>query len=219
MVEWGTPLRDYSQSPLDLLQEAARCHQSVELDYESRSRAERSRRIVDPYRIEAREGQYWELHGWCHRRQAVRTFALDQVRNVRQTGAKFELRSLEWAAFLETRGVVSGLRGEEPVPVDVLFIPPVAAYARTRQWPDGLFLAIDADGSVRLSGTAAGVSGLVPELLRWRRYCQVLGGPALRAAMTEEVHALAALYPAGLPDSSLISAVSDSASAVASEDL
>ena len=196
VVEWGTPRRDYSQSPFDLLEEAARCRRTVELDYDSRSRAERTWRTVDPYRLEAREGQFWELHGWCHRRQAVRTFALDQVCGVRQAGASFELRLPEWTTFLETRGVIGGLRGEEPVPVDVLFVPPVAAYARTQQWPDGLFLAPDANGAVRLSGTAAGVSGLVPELLRWRRYCQVLGGPALRAAMTEEVHALAALYPA-----------------------
>lgn len=202
VVEWGTPLRDYSQSPLDLLQEAARSRRTVELDYDSRSRAERTWRTVDPYRLEAREGQFWELHGWCHRRQAVRTFALDQVRGARQTDTPFELRSPEWTAFLETRGVIGGLRGEEPISVDVLFAPPVAAYARTRQWPNGLFLAPDADGAVRLSGTAAGTSGLVPELLRWRRYCQVLGGPALRAAMTEEVYALVALYPQEPPEKS-----------------
>ena len=196
VIGWGTPTRDYSHSPLGLLQDAARTHRTVELDYESRSQGERVWRSVDPYRAEARDGLFWELHGWCHRRQAIRTFALDQVRGVRVTGLAFTLRRPEWATFLETRGVVGGLRGEEPVPVDVLFVPPVAAYARTRQWPAGLTLTTDSpEGAVRLCGTAAGVSGLVPELLRWRRYCQVLGGPSLRAAMAEEVHAMAALYP------------------------
>lgn len=196
VVGWGTPTRDYSQSPLDLLQDAARTHRTVELDYESRSQAERSWRLVNPYRVEARDGLFWELHGWCHRRLAVRTFALDQVYGVRETGAGFTLRLPEWNAFLETRGVVGGLRGEAPTAVEVLFVPPVAVYARTQQWPAGLTLTPDADGAVRLSGTAAGVSGLVPELLRWRRYCHVLGGPVLQAAMAEEVHAMAALYPA-----------------------
>ncbi len=196
VVGWGTPIRDYSHSPLDILQEAARVKRTVELDYDSRSGAGRAWRSIDPYRVEARDGLFWELHGWCHRRRAVRTFALDQVRGVQETAAGFALRLPEWTAFLETRGVIGGLRGEDPVPVDVLFVPPVAAYARTRHWPSGLLLTPEADGTVRLSGTAAGVSGLVPELLRWRRFCHVLGGPALRAAMTEEVQALAALYPA-----------------------
>ena len=195
VVGWGTPTRDYSQSPLDFLQDAARARRTVELDYDSRSGSGRSFRAVDPYRVEARDGRFWELHGWCHRHQAIRTFALDQVRGVRGTDFPFSLRSKEWSAFLETRGVIGGLRGEDPIAVDVLFVPPVAAYARTHQWPVGLSLTPEADGAVRLSGTAAGVSGLVPELLRWRRFCHVLGGPALQAAMAEEVHAMAALYP------------------------
>ncbi len=202
VVGWGTPTRDYSQSPLDLLEDAARTRRTVELDYDSRSGAGRAWRTLDPYRVEARDGRFWELHGWCHRHQAIRTFALDQVRGVRGTETPFFLHSQEWAAFLETRGVIGGLRGEVPIAVDVLFVPPVAAYARTYQWPAGLSLtpedtgAVEENGAVRLSGTAAGVSGLVPELLRWRRFCHVLGGPALRAAMGEEVHAMAALYPA-----------------------
>ena len=194
VVTWGTPLRDYSAAPLGELQEAARRHQSVEIDYESRSRSERFWRRVDPYVVEARAGQFWEFHGWCHRNKAIRTFALDQVFGMREIGAAFAVHEPEWAAFSAARGVIGGIRGEESVPVEVVFVPPVAVYARTRQWPAGLVLTPAADGAVRLSGTAAGVSGLVPELLRWRRYCHVLGGPALRTAMTEEVHALAALY-------------------------
>ncbi len=195
VVGWGTPTRDYSQSPLDFLQDAARARRTVEIDYDSRSGAGRAWRTLDPYRVEARDGRFWELHGWCHRHQAIRTFALDQVRGVRRTDTSFSLHSKEWDAFLETRGVIGGLRGEAPTPVDVLFIPPVAAYARTHQWPAGLITS-EENGAVRLSGISAGVSGLVPELLRWRRFCHVLGGPALRAAMAEEVHAMAALYPA-----------------------
>ena len=193
---WGTPSRDYSQSPLDLLEDAARTQCSVELDYNSRSGAGRAWRTVDPYRVEARDGCFWEMHGWCHSRQAIRTFALDQIRAVRGSDILFSLRDAEWAAFLGTRGVVGGLRGEAPIAVDVLFVPPVAVYACAHQWPDGLVLTLEENGAVRLSGTAAGVSGLVPELLRWRRFCHVLGSPALRTAMAEEVHAMAALYPA-----------------------
>jgi hypothetical protein len=38
-----------------------------------------------------------------------------------------------------------------------------------------------------------GVVEMMPEILRWRRHAEVIGGPELRARITEEVEALAAL--------------------------
>ena len=81
---------------------------TVEIDYRSRSRGEQSWRRVDPYAVAAREGQYWELHGWCHRNQEIRTFALDQVRGMRLTEERFALRGEEWRAFAGAKGVIGG---------------------------------------------------------------------------------------------------------------
>lgn len=190
----GRPVRDYSRAPLSELIVAAREHQTVVVDYRSRSRADRAWRLVDPYAVAAREGQYWELHGWCHRNQAIRTFALDQIFGMRPTGTSFCLREAEWEAFAGAKGIIGGLRGGVAVAVDVLFLPPVAEYARNHQWPDGLTLTMLADGTARLSGEVQGVDGMIPELLRWRRFCRVEGGLQLRARMVEEVRAIVALY-------------------------
>jgi len=70
----GKPVRDYSHAPLSLLAQAVQAQDTVELDYFSRSAGQRTWRRVDPYVVEAREGVFWELHGWCHSRQALRTF-------------------------------------------------------------------------------------------------------------------------------------------------
>jgi predicted DNA-binding transcriptional regulator YafY len=192
-VQWGAPVRDYSAAPLAALQEAMGEGEAVELDYVSRSRGERSWRRVDPYAVEAREGRFWELHGWCHRNGAIRTFALDQVRGLRGIGAYFAVREAEWAEFRSARGVVGGIRGEG-VPVEVVFVPPVAVYAQDQRWPSGLSVTLESGGCVRLTGMVSSVSGLVPELLRWRRFCHVKGGIELRMRMAEEVRAMAALY-------------------------
>jgi len=195
VVQWGTPARHYEAAPLLALQEAVQRGETVELDYVSRSRGERSWRRVDPYGVEARRGQFWELHGWCHRNGAIRTFALDQVRGLRKTESGFWVREEEWMSFQSAQGVIGGIRGEEVgVPVDVMFMPPVAAYARDQRWAEGLSVKEEPSGNVRLAGTVNGMSGLVAELLRWRRYCVVEGGAALRAQMAEEVQAMAALY-------------------------
>lgn len=194
VLQPGRSPRDYSRAPVSELIAAAGAGQSVELDYHSRSRGERSWRRVDPYVVEARAGQFWELHGWCHRNAGVRTFALDQVFGMREAGEGFTVREAEWGAFAAAKGIVGGLRGGAAVAVDVVFLPPVAAYARDHRWPDGLRLERRGDGTAWLTGEAQGTDGLVAELLRWRRHCRVDGGPELRARMVEEVQALAGLY-------------------------
>ena len=186
--------RDYSRAPLRELMSAATARQAMEVDYQSRSGHERSWRRVDPYVIEARAGRFWELHGWCHRNAAIRTFALDQVFGTRLVGERFTVREAEWNAFAASQGVVGGVRGGLAVSVDVVFLPPVAPYARDHSWPEGLSLEMQEDGMAMLTGVAQGTDGLIAELLRWRRFCRVDGGPELRAQMTEEVRAMAALY-------------------------
>ena len=194
VVRSGQPARDYARAPIQELVSAATARQSVEVDYQSRSGRERSWRRVDPYVVEARAGQFWEVHGWCHRNGAIRTFALDQVLGIREAGESFTVREAEWSAFATSQGVVGGVRGGVPVAVEVLFLPPVAAYARDHAWPEGLVLKMQGDGTARLTGMAQGVDGLIAELLRWRRHCRIDGGPELRARMAEEVRAMAALY-------------------------
>lgn len=187
--------RDYSQAPVAALLDAARSRRSVEIDYQSRSRGERAWRRVDPYQVELRDGQFWEMHAWCHTRQRILTFALDQVQGVTTDGQPFTVRDPEWAAFTRVTSVIGGVRGGVEVQVDVRFAPAVASYARDRQWPDTLRLRAEPGGTVRLTGVVQGVDGLLVELLRWRRHVLVLGGPELRARMAEEVRAMAALYP------------------------
>jgi len=133
---------------------------TVEIGYRSRSRGEQSWRRVDPYAVAAREGQYWELQGWCHRNQEIRTFALS----------------------------------ETAITVNVVFSAEVAVYAADRQWPEGLTLTAQENGTMRLTGQVQGTEGIVPELLRWRRYCRVEGGAELKAQIAEEIRAMAALY-------------------------
>lgn len=49
----------------------------VEFDYQN-ARGDRERRRVDPLRVESVDAD-WYLRGWCHLREAVRTFRLDRI--------------------------------------------------------------------------------------------------------------------------------------------
>ena len=187
-------VRDYSQAPLSQLIQAAAARQTVEIDYVSASGKERTWRRLDPYAVEPRDGQFWELHAWDHRRGEIRTFALDRVGEMRTTGQVFAVKEAEWAAFAGATGVIGGLRGGTPEEVDVRFDQPVASYALARRWPEGLTCTAGPDGTGHLAGKTQGLDGITAELLRWRRHAEVLGGPALRARMREELQAMLHLY-------------------------
>jgi predicted DNA-binding transcriptional regulator YafY len=182
--------RDYSRAPAAPLLEAISRRRTVEMLYDSRSSRTRERRTVDPYRLDRRDGRYFELHAWCHRRSQVRTFALDRILEVRVTERPFVLRP--WDDSDE--GVVGGLRGGPLLPLEVRFDPVVAPYARERRWPFRASFEEQGDGSVVMRGTVRGAEGIVRELMTWQRHAEVLGGPELRARMAEEVAAMAAVY-------------------------
>jgi proteasome accessory factor C len=63
----------------------------VEFDYVD-SRGSHQRRQVDPLRIESVD-QDWYLRGWCHLREAVRTFRLDRMAELVVTGKPITYRT------------------------------------------------------------------------------------------------------------------------------
>ncbi|SIT75824.1 YafY family protein [Microbacterium sp. RU33B] len=57
-------------------------------------------RTVDPVKVHIADGQ-WYLQGWCHLRQAMRTFHLDRVGDLELTGIASTHRSEAAPAFFE----------------------------------------------------------------------------------------------------------------------
>lgn len=68
-----------SDATLALIRESVATGVQLEFDYLN-SRGEHERRRVDPLRIESMDAD-WYLRGWCHLREAVRTFRLDRIAN------------------------------------------------------------------------------------------------------------------------------------------
>jgi proteasome accessory factor C len=68
-----------TDATLALIRESVATGVQIEFDY-SDSRGEHERRRVDPLRIESVDAD-WYLRGWCHLREALRTFRLDRITN------------------------------------------------------------------------------------------------------------------------------------------
>ena len=68
-----------SDETLALIRDSVASGVQVQFDYIN-SRGEHERRRVDPLRIESMDAD-WYLRGWCHLREAVRTFRIDRIGN------------------------------------------------------------------------------------------------------------------------------------------
>lgn len=76
---------------LQLIRESVEKGLQLEFDYLN-ARGERERRRVDALRVESMDAD-WYLRGWCHLREAVRTFRLDRISAPRLTDDLVEHRA------------------------------------------------------------------------------------------------------------------------------
>jgi len=79
---------------LALLRDSVARGRQVELDYLD-SAGNHARRRVDPLRVESFDDD-WFLRGWCHLREAVRTFRLDRISDAVITDVPTEHRADEF---------------------------------------------------------------------------------------------------------------------------
>ncbi|QYF74864.1 YafY family protein [Cryobacterium sp. PAMC25264] len=75
--------RTDSDVAISVIQAAVRAGTQVEFDYLN-ARGTAEHRCVDPLRIESVDND-WYLRGWCHLREAMRTFRLDRMGRLRST--------------------------------------------------------------------------------------------------------------------------------------
>ena len=80
-----------TDATLAVVRESVAAGVQVEFDYLN-SRGEQERRRVDPLRIESLDAD-WYLRGWCHLREAVRTFRLDRISNPHQSNQPITFHS------------------------------------------------------------------------------------------------------------------------------
>jgi predicted DNA-binding transcriptional regulator YafY len=166
----------------------------LSFSYKSRSRPdeEERRRIVSPQRlIHYRDN--WYLDAWCHGNDALRTFALDQMRDARLTDEKArEIGDEELDRVLKSAyGIFAG----EPTAVAVLrFSPERAQWVAKEEWhPEqkGRYLE---DGSYELSVPYSNPAELIMDVLKHGAHAEVLGPDELREQVSAVLADASATY-------------------------
>ncbi|NLX19220.1 MAG: WYL domain-containing protein, partial [Desulfobulbus sp.] len=149
---------------------------SLEIEYHSPNNTSMRRRI-DPYQGVRFEGD-WYVVGFCHIRQAVRTFSLARIQTARKGAERFTRpASFTFEKFF---GSHFGIHlGEEEIEVSIHFNRQTATYIRERQWHPSQKIGEQDDGSLVLTLSVNHLSGLKRWLLSWGDGAKVLSPPAL----------------------------------------
>jgi proteasome accessory factor B len=167
---------------LEALWAAIAARKSVDLDYFSPRKQERTRRRVDPYGLALRRG-LWSLVAFCHLRKEVRTFHVHRIRGLTVNDQKpkspdfavpQDFRLDEYVATWPWQH-----RFHPPVPVDIALHGDLAPLAQS------LFPAevVPKDGVSHVTVKATDLDGLLKYVLSLGAEAKVLAPPDARARL------------------------------------
>jgi predicted DNA-binding transcriptional regulator YafY len=192
----ATHLHRTDQAPLapvlERLRRATRERRRVRMLYQSRGRPKPLERDLDPYALVHRWG-WWYVAGYCHLRQAVRTFRVDRILELMLLDQSFELP----IAF-DVQEYLSGEPYTQPqMAVRLRFCPEAALVARDDQafWDEMHELP---NGAVEAKLSAPGLEWAAQQALYYGPQVTVLEPPELQELVRSRAQAIAAQYPAGV---------------------
>jgi predicted DNA-binding transcriptional regulator YafY len=151
-----------------------------------------SERVVDPYVLHFKSNNPY-ITGWCHRRDMVRDFRVDRIRELKVLAERFEVnpsfdRQAHFAIAFQYEV------GGEPKPVEIWFERGTAPYIEERTWHQSQTLEKHPDGAVTLRMKVPGLNEVKRWVLYYGRAARVLGPPELVAMVRQEVSGMNALY-------------------------
>ncbi|MDP9026543.1 MAG: WYL domain-containing protein [Actinomycetota bacterium] len=172
---------------LALIRESVELGVQLELDYLN-SQGQRERRRVDPLRVESIDAD-WYLRGWCHLREAIRTFRLDRISNAVITDEPIQHRASD--SDVRLPDVLF-----EPSPEDLevtIEVAPSAMPLLADYIPDGATNVL-LDGRIRTTVRVSHYHGLKRLISSMPGVATVVAPPSARAAVEQWARSGAARY-------------------------
>lgn len=164
----------------------------LRLRYYTRSRNAESERVVSPQQL-LHYRENWYLLAHCHQAGELRLFALDAMRAAearRERAREIGPRKLQQAVG-QAFGIFAGAAAGR---AELLFDAEVAPWITSEIWHPQQQATPQADGRLLLAVPYADDRELMMEILRHGPHVEVVGPPALRAAVAARLQEAVARY-------------------------
>lgn len=164
----------------------------LDLSYYSRTRDRESQRIVSPQRL-VHYRDNWYMDAWCHMRQALRSFALDAIRDVKvcsEPAVEIPDEDLD-----RELGAGYGIFAGGTVRTAVLrFSPEMARWISREKWHSHQHSRFVADGSFIVELPYSAERELVMDIMRFVPEVEVLAPEDLRRSLSVALRKTLTLY-------------------------
>lgn len=176
----------------DTLQKAHAQHREVTFSYKKPDSSSVEDRRVRPYHLTHREN-LWYLVGHDTVRDAIRTFALPRMADVKLTRKKFDLPDdfSPEEFFASALGVVAGAGSYD---IHIRFDASIAERVTERDWHESQQLTTRPDGSVELHLRLGSLFEIERWVLGWGAAAEVIAPPELRQQLTATTANMATRY-------------------------
>jgi predicted DNA-binding transcriptional regulator YafY len=173
---------------LEKLRRASRERRRIRMQYQGRSQTEAGDREFDPYAIVHRWG-WWYVIGYCHKREAVRTFRIDRIESLILLDEGFDL-----PADFDVHAYLAQEQASQPgLLVTMRFDAQVAAMAR--DYAVGWETAEEQpDGSLLVTMAAPDVTWAASNALAYGPAVEVLAPEEVRRTVQEWAQAIVEMY-------------------------
>jgi proteasome accessory factor C len=164
----------------------------IKIAYRSRTRNAAQTRVVSPQRLTFYRSN-WYLAAWCHVRRDLRVFSLDRVTGADLTPIPAHVVA---AKTLDAR-LSSGygiFEGEATATAILRFSPESARWVADEEWHPQQRQERLADGGLLMHIPYSHATELQMDIQRYGADVEVLGPPALRAAIADSLRQAAAQY-------------------------
>lgn len=179
---------------LRALTEAWASSQTVAIRYRSQQARAIRETELDPYLLEpSTSGAAIYVIGYSHEHKQIRTFKLDRITSVSQTGRQFEPDDVDALAAKLSRGW-GVVFGDDEYEVIVEFAPEVAERIAETHWHPSQRLTRLANGGVRLELRLPSFLEFVPWVRSWGPAAKVVAPDELREEVAESLRTAAAQY-------------------------
>jgi predicted DNA-binding transcriptional regulator YafY len=164
----------------------------LHLRYLKRDTGEVTERDVSPQRL-VHYRDNWYLDAWCHKRQALRTFAVDAIESVsvlEQAATEVKDETLD-RHLTSGYGIFAGVSTQEAV---LLFNATRARWVSRETWHPQQDGKLQLDGGYLLRFPYSREPELVMDILKYGADVEVLSPESLRQAVATQLRAAAQLY-------------------------
>lgn len=192
IIQMGTPAyREVSRNFLQPVIAAILEQRSIRAVYHSQARNATTERVIDPYYLIPRDQRFY-LIGYCHLKEAIRTFRISRFHQVEVLARGFDKGSFNIKSYLKNTWSID--RGDKNTAFKVRFFPEIARYIKEEELFVHYRMTDEPDGSLLFEVTVNNEKEFKKWILQYGDYAEILEPLAAREGIKRQLEKWLDLY-------------------------